>query len=100
MAIVDWVRALSGYSQEQISAACDMHLRDQKSGRPKPADILGRISNGSSGGGMGRGDKSKLSRDAIVLLESTVLPNARKWLSIPGLADQGRQTLEYWGERT
>lgn len=97
-AIVDWVKALTGHTQDQIEAACEMHLRDAKTHRPKPADILGRIKGGGSATGHGRGDRSKLSADEIVLLDAKVLPAARRWLNMPGLADHGRQTLNYWGE--
>jgi hypothetical protein len=39
-----------------------------------------------------------LSRSELALLEDTILPTARRWLTIPGLAEHGRKTLEYWGE--
>ena len=45
-----------------------------------------------------RGDRTSLSYDDRVTLETRVLPTAREWLKIPGLQDHGRQTLEYWGE--
>lgn len=45
-----------------------------------------------------RGDKLMLRADELDLLESQILPTARRWLSDPGLADHGRQTLMYWGE--
>ena len=40
-----------------------------------------------------------LSHDEIHILENKILPTARRWLSIPGLADHGKQTLEFWGEK-
>lgn len=54
-----------------------------------------------AGGGKAiqRGDRSKLTRDQLYLLESQILPTARRWVQeIPGLAHHGRQTLEFWGE--
>lgn len=45
------------------------------------------------------GDKSTLTRDELELLETKILPTARRWLTIPSLAEHGRQTLDYWGER-
>jgi hypothetical protein len=44
------------------------------------------------------GHRGSLSSDELHLLETKVLPTARRWLEIPGLAHHGRQTLEYWGE--
>lgn len=46
----------------------------------------------------GRGDRAKLSYDNLKALDDEILPRARKWLSIPGLAEHGRATLDYWGE--
>ena len=45
-----------------------------------------------------RGDRSTLSFDELELLENKILPTARRWLGIPGLADKARSTLDYWGE--
>ena len=46
-----------------------------------------------------QGNRNSLTFDQRDLLESTVLPTARRWvLKYPGLADQGRQTLAYWGK--
>lgn len=44
------------------------------------------------------GDKNMLRADELDLLENHILPTARRWLTIPGLKDHGRQTLMYWGE--
>lgn len=44
------------------------------------------------------GDRSKMSHDELGLLTEKVLPTAKRWLTIPGLAEHGRKTLEYWGE--
>lgn len=48
--------------------------------------------------GARRGDRSKLSFDEQNLLDTKVLPTARRWLSIPNLRDHGKRTLEFWGE--
>ena len=45
-----------------------------------------------------RGDKNMLTAAELALLETKILPTARRWLSIPGLAEHGRKTLEFWGE--
>lgn len=58
------------------------------------AKAFGKSTNDES-----RGEKASLSRDALFLLEDKVLPCARRWLQIPGLAEHGRKTLEYWGEK-
>lgn len=46
-----------------------------------------------------RGDKALLNMDERYMLETKVIPTARRWLGIKGLADHGRQTLEFWGEQ-
>jgi hypothetical protein len=45
-----------------------------------------------------RGDKRTLSHDQLALLENKILPTARRWLGIPGLAEHGAKTLAFWGE--
>lgn len=45
-----------------------------------------------------RGDRRALTFDERELLETKILPTARRWLKIPGLADHGKQTLRFWGE--
>ena len=46
-----------------------------------------------------QGDKSRLKRDELTLLETKILPTARKWLrTFPNLAHHAVQTLTYWGE--
>ncbi|MEM9360719.1 MAG: hypothetical protein AAGB04_31480 [Pseudomonadota bacterium] len=42
--------------------------------------------------------RAKLSRDEIFVLDTEVLPTARRWLDIPGLRDQAISTLNFWGE--
>ena len=97
----DWLRALSGFSREQISEACDRYLASYSKRRPTPADIRGIIVKSRNGGetAVRQGDRTALPHDERKLLEEKILPTARRWLNIPGLKDHGRQTLEYWGER-
>lgn len=45
-----------------------------------------------------KGERSTLSPDELRLLEERVLPTARRWLGIYGLAEHGAKTLAYWGE--
>lgn len=94
-ATVDWLEALEGFSAEAIDAACQAHIRTGKF-RPTPAMIRERCEQRANKSG--RGDKMALSRDELTLLEDKILPTARRWLTIPGLAEHGRQTLAYWGE--
>lgn len=44
------------------------------------------------------GDKNKLSHDELQLLETKILPTARRWLNIAGLEEHAMKTLRYWGE--
>ena len=44
------------------------------------------------------GDRNKLTYDQRRILEEQVLPTAREWLKINGLAHHGKSTLAYWGE--
>ena len=99
-AIADWIRALDGFSQQAISRACDSYIRDQPRRRPSPGDILARARNAPKPSAAPdlRRKKSDLSRDELELLAMKVIPTARRWLQVPGLADSGRQTLEYWNE--
>lgn len=94
----DWITALSGFSQEQISGACELYLREEPKRRPTPADIRGFILENRGAEKPGRGDRSKLTMKEQEFLECEILPTARRWLSIPGLKDHGEQTLAYWGE--
>ena len=45
-----------------------------------------------------QGSRSHLSASELDILENQILPAARRWLSNSGLAEHGKQTLEYWGE--
>ena len=45
------------------------------------------------------GDRNRLSRDELQRLDMDIIPTARRWLSIPGLDEHAKKTLEYWGER-
>lgn len=44
------------------------------------------------------GDKTALSLDELELLETKILPTARRWLGFPELRIHGERTLAYWGE--
>ena len=47
-----------------------------------------------------RGDKSKLDRDQRILLETKIIPTARRWLTeYPDWKNHAEKTLEYWGEK-
>ena len=95
-ALNDWVDALSGFSQDQIEGACSHYLRNSPSRRPAPADIVNRISTIPST----ESPTDGLSTDQLRLLHEKILPAARRWVrDIPGLADEGQKTLDYWGEK-
>lgn len=95
----DWITALSGFSQEQISGACELYLREEPKRRPTPADLRGFILANRDTAKSGRGDKSELTLKEQELLEFKILPAARRMLTVPGLREHGEQTLAYWGER-
>lgn len=100
-ALDDWVSSLIMFPQGAIDKACETYIRNQPRRRPTPGDIRA-ICNGRAetrAGATAWGDKSKLSYDELRILEDKILPTARKWLAIPDLADHGKQTLEYWGEK-
>lgn len=44
------------------------------------------------------GDRMLLNFSDRELLETKVLPTARRWLGISGLRDHGEATLKFWGE--
>lgn len=101
-AMQDWIKALSGFSQGQISGACELYLRQEPKRRPTPADIRTFILDHRGAvdeGGAARGDKTKLTFDERALLETKILPTARRWLNDPALRDHGEQTLAFWGEK-
>lgn len=52
----------------------------------------------SSGPMNDRGDRSKLTFDQRSLLETEVIPTARRWLDVPSLREHGEKTLDFWGE--
>ena len=99
-AIDDWIETLAPFSQIAIELACKKYIRDQPRRRPTPGDIRAKIRQPSEATSKveNRGDKTKLTPDELDFLEDKILPSARRWLSNPGLADHGRQTLAYWGE--
>ncbi len=46
-----------------------------------------------------RGNRENLTRDELEILDTKVLPTARRWLRMfPGLAHHAVSTLQYWGE--
>jgi len=99
-AMMDWIKALSGYSQDQIGKACDQYLRTEPRRRPTPGDIRMTIANsrGQSKEHSGKGDRSALTRDEATLLVEKILPAARRMAAIPELRVHGEKILEYWGE--
>ena len=98
-AIGDWIEALSPFSQPAIDNACRRYLHNQPRRRPTPGDIRAAAQAfGKNGSEAKNGAKAELTRDDLHILETKILPTARRWLGIPDLADHGRKTLEYWGE--
>ena len=101
-ALADWVSALAPFPQHVIERACERYLRNQPRRRPTPGDIRAICEarqETKSDSAAPRGSRAALTYDQLDLLESKVLPTARKWLGIPGLEDFGRDTLAYWGEK-
>ena len=100
-AMMDWIQALSGFYQDQISAACSQYLRQEPKRRPTPADIRLFVleMRGSTESQSGRGDRNSLTRDEAQLLYEKILPSARRMLTVPGLREHGEGTLAYWGEQ-
>lgn len=100
-AMIDWIKALSGFSQEQIASACDQYLRQEPKRRPVPADIRIFIldARGASQAVGGKGDRQKLTHDEAKLLYERVLPSAHRMLAVPALREHGIKTLDYWGEQ-
>jgi hypothetical protein len=97
--MMDWIKALSGFTPEQIGAACDRYIAKEPKRRPTPADIRGFILDYRHDAQAARGDRSKLTYDELGVLENKVLPTARRWLTIPALREHGEKTLAFWGER-
>lgn len=100
-AIDDWVEALAPFSQISIELACKKYLRDQPRRRPTPGDIRSKIREPSTAKARqnNEGDRTSLTVDELEILETQILPNARRWLNIPGLEQHGADTLGYWGEK-
>lgn len=99
--MIDWIKALSGFSQEQIASACDQYLRQEPKRRPAPADIRIFIldARGTSQAMGAKGDRQKLTHDEAKLLYERVLPSAHRMLAVPALREHGIKTLDYWGEQ-
>ena len=95
-ALGDWIEALAEFDQSAIDRACAAYIRSQPRRRPTPGDIRKQVMAPKSEA-QGR-SRDELSVEELILLDEKILPSARKWLTIPGLADKGRATLAYWGE--
>ena len=96
--IDDWVEMLTPFSQAAIERACHGYMRDQPRRRPTPGDIRSRCREERKQPEMGQGNRAELTHDELALLDEKVLPKAKEWLMVPGLAQHGRKTLEFWGE--
>lgn len=93
--------ALIDFEQSAIELACQKYINNQPRRRPTPADIRSICADRQQAHGRGvrkGGDKSTLTFDEIELLETKLIPTARRWLDIPDLRDHGRQFLDHWGE--
>ena len=55
------------------------------------------VDGSGEAGNQAQGNRSGLSASDLALLENKILPTARKWIGT-GLHEQGRKTLEFWGE--
>lgn len=101
-ALTDWAKMLGTFSQASIEHACDAYLRDQPRARPTPGNIRQRcVAYTETRHGLSSDDpKLQLSVDELQLLETKVLPTARRWVAeSPSLAVQGARTMAHWGER-
>lgn len=94
-AMMDWVKALSGYSQAQISQACDAYIRDSE-WRPRPADIIRLI---KSQRGKGASRLSGLTNAEAEQVHG-IIERARRHVSEfpPGSAlhEAGKSTIAFW----
>lgn len=102
--MMDWIAALSGFTEAQIFGACRRYIEKKpEPGRPKPRPdpgvIRGFILDYRHDAQAARGDRSKLTYDELGALENKILPTARRWLTIPALREHGEKTLDFWGER-
>lgn len=94
-AMDDWIEILLPFRQRDIERACSGYLRDQPRRRPSPGEIRARAASG--GEQTSKGMRENLSYDELKLLDEKVLPTARRWLNTPGMQEQGRATLDFWG---
>ena len=102
-ALTDWAETLMPFSRQGIEHACANYLRGQPRRRPTPGEIRNRAEafdqkQRKAAGPASEGDRSKLSADQRTILETEVLPTARRWLNLPDLRKHGEKTLAYWGE--
>ncbi|MCP4206696.1 MAG: hypothetical protein GY767_06580 [Shimia sp.] len=98
MALDDWVRFLAPFSKVSIDSAFDAHLRDSPKDRPTPGGIQQRARGFQTESVVADNPRERLTHDEKRFLSDRVLPTAKRWLTIPGLADHGKKTLEFWEE--
>jgi hypothetical protein len=96
--MTDWINALNCFSENALSMACDTYLRNQPRRRPTPGDIRALAGNTNQTVGNQRGDRNRLSRDELIILEG-VLETARRWLNIPSLRAHGEKSLAFWDSK-
>lgn len=106
----EWLSALAGIPLEAIERACSVYAQDHQHRPPKVSDIVRRAETKTGGARApdpqgvatkaGAGDRTRLSAEERRALEEQLLPQARRWLTVPGLADHGRRFLAFWGEST
>lgn len=93
--MTDWIKALSGYSRQQISAACEAWVSSQK-WRPAPSEIVELI---KSQRGQGQSRMSNLTASEAATV-SKILANARAHIrTFPAgtpLHEAGKSTVDYW----
>lgn len=101
MALDDWIDALGEFSQRSIEAALSQHMRNSRL-RPTPGEIVKAAREAERDGTAKFGDRSELTRDELVLLETKVLPTARRWVAenapSHALHQHGKNTLMHWRE--
>lgn len=94
-AMGDWINALSGFSRDQIGAACDAHLRESKR-RPTPAEIRSII---KAQRGRGQSRLANLTGEEADKV-STILSTARRHVETfpagTALHNAGKATIAYW----
>lgn len=95
---MDWISALRGFTQSQISAACAEWLRSEK-WRPTPRDILGLIEGQRKAGG--GGNLANLSPKEAATVQAIIARAKRHVSEFPAgspLHEHAMQTLRHWGQ--